>query len=109
MAVHAIANKAKAGSRQSGEEKKKEVKSEVPASGVLRHRWKTKVGVFHNFLSAEHTLSKFGEEIYLIYLNCHTQFGSHVTNYGIIISKKGLKMYCQNTISFPLDVKLNMV
>ena len=78
------------------------------SSGV-RHGWKTKVGVFHNFLSALHTLSKFGEEMYLIYLNCHAQFGSHVTDYDITISKKGIKMYCQNTISFPLDVRLKMV
>ena len=47
--------------------------------------------------------------MYLIYLNCHAQYGSHVTNYDITISKKGLKMYCQNTISFPLDVRLKMV
>ena len=43
-----------------------------------------------------------------MYLNCHTQFGSHVTNYDITISKKGIKMYCTNTISFPLDVWLNI-
>ena len=65
-------------------------KSSRVNSGVLRHGWKTKVGVFHNFLSAYHTLSKFGEEIYLIYLNCHAQFGSHVTNYDITISKNQL-------------------
>ena len=81
----------------------------IRVSGVLRHGWITKVGVFHNFLSALYTSPKFGEEIYLIYLNCHAQFGSHVTNYDITISKKGLKMYCQNTISFPLDVRLKMV
>ena len=34
------------------------------------------------------------------------KFLGEVSMHDITISKKGLKMYCQNTISIPLDVRL---
>ena len=44
-----------------------------------------------------------------IHHNCHSHYGYHMTDYDITIFKTDLKIHCQNTISFPLDVRLKMV
>ena len=44
-----------------------------------------------------------------IKLNCQGHFGNHVTKYDISISKKGLKIHCQNTISYPSAIRLRLV